>query len=45
VLFLYTPADAGGYIEALAERRPMSDAERGQLLERHHWEIVGPNPL
>jgi len=45
VLFLYTPADAGGYIEALAERRPMNDDERAELLERHHWEVVGPNPL
>jgi len=45
VLFLYTPADAGGYIEALAEGRPQDDAERSNQLERHHWEVVGPNPL
>jgi quercetin dioxygenase-like cupin family protein len=45
VLFLYTPAAAGGYIEALAERRPTDDDERNKLLQRHRWEVVGPNPL
>jgi quercetin dioxygenase-like cupin family protein len=45
VLFLYTPAAAGGLIEALSERRPMDDAERTELHERHRWEVVGPNPL
>jgi quercetin dioxygenase-like cupin family protein len=45
VLFLYTPAAAGGLIEALAEHRPTSDEERTKLYERHHWEVLGPNPL
>jgi len=45
VLFLYTPAAAGGYIEALAERRPTDDDERNKLLQRHRWEVVGSNPL
>ena len=45
VLFLYTPAAAGGYIEALAQRRPSDDDERRQLLQRYRWEVVGPNPL
>jgi quercetin dioxygenase-like cupin family protein len=45
VLFLYTPAQAGGYIEALADGHPTDDGARGQLLERHRWEIVGANPL
>ena len=45
VLFLYTPANADGVIEALAERRPMDSDERARLFERHHWEVVGPNPL
>ena len=44
-LFLYTPADAGGVIEALAERRPANEAEHAALFARHHWEVVGPNPL
>jgi len=45
VLFLYTPAAAGGLIEALSECRPTNDEERTQLYERHRWEVVGPNPL
>ena len=46
VVFLYTPASAGGYVEELLHRPgPMSDAERKELRERYHWEIVGPNPL
>ena len=45
VLFLYTPAAAGGLIEALSEHRPTSDEERTELYERHHWEVLGPNPL
>jgi quercetin dioxygenase-like cupin family protein len=45
VLFLYTPAHAGGVIEALCERRPSGDDERAELFARHRWEIVGPNPL
>ncbi|HEX5328192.1 MAG TPA: cupin domain-containing protein [Acetobacteraceae bacterium] len=45
VLFLYTPAGAGGLIEALSEHRPIDDDERTRLFERHHWEIVGHNPL
>jgi mannose-6-phosphate isomerase-like protein (cupin superfamily) len=45
VLFLYTPAAAGGLIEDLAEHRPGSADEHKHLFERHHWEVVGPNPL
>src|SRR4249920_2068926 len=45
VLFLYTPAMAGGYIEALADSRPVNDSEREALLARHRWKIVGANPL
>ena len=45
VLFLYTPAMAGEYIEELAENRPTDDNEREALLERHRWKIVGANPL
>src|SRR5438874_10624724 len=46
VLFLYTPAFAGGYVEELLERPgPMNDDERNKLRERYRWEVVGPNPL
>lgn len=45
VLFLYTPANAGGLIEALSEGRPTNEDERAKLFERHRWEVVGPNPL
>jgi quercetin dioxygenase-like cupin family protein len=47
VIFLYTPAAAGGYVEELLKRPPgsMSDEERKALRERYHWEILGPNPL
>ena len=47
VLFLYTPAAAGGYVEELLDRPagPMSDDERDKLRERYRWEVVGPNPL
>ena len=45
VLFLYTPAAAGGLIEALSEQRPNNADEHNKLFERYHWEIVGPNPL
>jgi len=47
VVFFYTPAGAGGYIEELLKHPPgsMSDAERKALLERYQWEVVGPNPL
>ena len=46
VIFLYTPACAGGYVEELLHRNgPMNDAERKELRERYRWEILGPNPL
>ena len=47
VLFLYTPAAAGGYLEAMAERSggPMSAPERDEFCKRYRWEILGPNPL
>jgi len=34
VPFLYTPAAAGGLIEALAERHPANAEEHAELLER-----------
>jgi quercetin dioxygenase-like cupin family protein len=43
-LFLYTPAAAGHYVEEMLQPAS-SDAEREARLRKHHWEVVGPNPL
>src|SRR5271168_606155 len=45
VLFLYTPAGAGGLIEELAENRPIDKEDRPKFYARHRWEVLGPNPL
>ena len=45
VVFLYTPAAAGGFIEDLQQRRPSNEEEHNELFRRHRWEVVGPNPL
>ncbi len=49
VLFLYTPAAAGGLIEEQQRAQPtaaaMSEREKAERRERYGWEIVGPNPL
>ena len=46
VLFLYTPARAGGYIEEMVDRGgPMTSAAQAEFCERYRWEILGPNPL
>jgi mannose-6-phosphate isomerase-like protein (cupin superfamily) len=45
VLFLYTPAAAGGLVQELSERRPVNADEHDKLFQRHRWEVVGPNPL
>jgi len=49
VLFLYTPARAGGLLEE--QRRThrkfasMNDRELAEICQRHGWEIIGPSPL
>ena len=49
VLFLYTPAGAGGLMEEQQRtHRPiasMNEREEAELRRRHGWEIVGPTPL
>jgi quercetin dioxygenase-like cupin family protein len=47
VLFLYTPAAAGGYVEDLWKHQAglIADDDRNTLRERYRWEVVGPNPL
>lgn len=49
VLFLYTPAKAGGLIEEQQRTgrkfASMSERELEEMLERHGWELLGPSPL
>jgi quercetin dioxygenase-like cupin family protein len=47
VLFLYTPAAAGGFFEGQLERPPESIVgdEANEIRRRHGWEIVGPPPF
>jgi quercetin dioxygenase-like cupin family protein len=49
VLFLYTPARAGGLIEEQQRTgrkfADMSEAELADFLQRHGSELVGPSPL
>ena len=42
VLFLYSPAAAGGLLEEQQRTREPASAE---MLRRYGWEIVGSNPL
>src|SRR5215471_16410006 len=49
VLFLYTPAAAGGLIEEQQRTgigfSSMTEAERAEILRRYDWELLGPSPL
>jgi quercetin dioxygenase-like cupin family protein len=49
VLFLYTPARAGGLIEEQQRTgRKFGSMDKGELAEisqRHGWELLGPSPL
>ncbi len=49
VLFLYTPAGAGGLLEEQQRTQrkfaAMTETELADILQRHGWEIVGPSPL
>jgi len=49
VLFLYTPAGAGGLIEEQQRTgsnfSSMSAPERAEMLRRYDWELLGPSPL
>jgi quercetin dioxygenase-like cupin family protein len=48
VLFLYTPARAGGLIEEQQRTgrkfSSMSERELAEICQRHGWEVVGPSP-
>jgi quercetin dioxygenase-like cupin family protein len=49
VLFLYTPAKAGGLIEEQQRTGrkfgSMNDRELAEMLQRYGWELLGPSPL
>ena len=46
VLFMYTPAGAGGYLEEMLKHPgPLSEEERDRFCTLYRWEIIGPNPL
>ena len=49
VLFLYTPARAGGLMEEQQRMNravgSIADGDAAELRRRHGWEIVGPSPL
>src|SRR5436190_12413306 len=49
VLFLYTPAKAGGLIEEQQRTgrgfASMNERELADILQRHGWELLGPSPL
>ena len=49
VLFLYTPAKAGGLLEEQHETRrsfaAMTEREVAETCQRHGWELLGPSPL
>ena len=47
VLFLYTPAKAGGFFEErLAHPEGTANGpEANEMRRRHSWEIVGPSPF
>ena len=49
VLFLYTPAKAGGLLEEQHRTgrafSSMSERELADTLQRHGWQLLGPSPL
>ena len=49
ILFLYTPAKAGGLIEEQQRTSrtfaSMTRQEQAEMLQRHGWELLGPSPL
>jgi quercetin dioxygenase-like cupin family protein len=49
VLFLYTPARAGGLIEeqqrTVRKFGSMNERELAEILQRNGWELLGPSPL
>ena len=49
ILFLYTPAKAGGLIEEQQRTKrtfsSMTEQQLSDMLQRHGWQLLGPSPL
>lgn len=47
ILFLYTPAAAGGFFEEMLDRQgaEINGDKANEIRQRHRWEIVGPPPF
>ncbi|HEV2187692.1 MAG TPA: cupin domain-containing protein [Stellaceae bacterium] len=47
ILFLYTPAKAGGFFEEMLGRQgaEINGADTNKIRQRHRWEVVGPPPF
>ena len=49
MLFLYTPAKAGGLIEEQQRTGrkfgSMNEREAAEVRQRYGWELLGPSPL
>ena len=47
MLFLYTPANAGGFFEERPDRAEgaANGPEANAMRERHGWEVIGPPPF
>jgi quercetin dioxygenase-like cupin family protein len=47
ILFLYTPAGAGGFFEERLQQPdgPINGAKANEMRRRHGWEVIGPPPL
>lgn len=43
VVFMYTPARAGRYVEGMIERLPPDELQK--MLAEFGWEVLGPSPL
>jgi uncharacterized cupin superfamily protein len=43
VVFLYTPAVAGGFVETMVEQPDVGELK--ERLEKYGWEVLGPSPL
>jgi quercetin dioxygenase-like cupin family protein len=47
ILFLYTPAAAGGFFEAMLNvpAGEINGDAANEIRKRHRWEVIGPPPF